>query len=113
MQAPKSQVGRGEMAWLMKMSRVLPPFLKELDSCYKELQDSNKQAVSPPTTTPTLPTSHPELHKCEGHRSIREQLRTAKCCSRHCSGRHCTVHDPCVCSNLRFAQFLPGITCLV
>jgi len=44
LKAPKSQVGRGEMAWLMKMSRVLPPFLKELDSCYKELQDSNKQA---------------------------------------------------------------------
>jgi hypothetical protein len=51
-QAPKSRMGKNEMAWLLKMSRVLPPFLKELDASFRELQESNDQAVSPPPPTP-------------------------------------------------------------
>ena len=45
LQAPKPGITQSQMNYLLKMSRVLPPFLKDLDHSVQELRKSNTQAV--------------------------------------------------------------------
>ena len=54
-QAPKPNITESQMNYLLKMSRVLPPFLKDLDHSVQELRKSNTQAVMQHLRLPCAP----------------------------------------------------------